>query len=51
MTATRSPAAAAFYKSSGAEMWTTTPAELGQYQRIEAAKWKKAIDAAGMLPE
>jgi tripartite-type tricarboxylate transporter receptor subunit TctC len=51
VTATRSPAAAAFYKSSGAEMWTTTPAELGQYQRIEAAKWKKAIDAAGMLPE
>jgi tripartite-type tricarboxylate transporter receptor subunit TctC len=51
VTATRSSAAAGFYKSSGAEIFTTTPAELGRYQIAEAAKWKKAIDAAGMLPE
>lgn len=51
VTAARSPAAAGFYKSSGAEIWTTTPAELGRYQVAESAKWKKAIDAAGMQPE
>ncbi len=51
VTAARSQAAAGFYKSSGAETWTTTPAELGRYQVAESAKWKKAIDAAGMLPE
>lgn len=51
VTAARSPGAAGFYRSSGAEVWTTTPQELGQYQLSEAAKWKKAIDAAGMLPE
>lgn len=51
VTAAKSPGAAGFYKSSGAEVWTTTPAELGQYQLNEAAKWKKAIDAAGMVPE
>ena len=51
VTAARSPRAAGFYKSSGAEVWTTTPAELGRYQLSEAAKWKQAIDAAGMLPE
>ena len=51
VTAARSPGAAGFYKSSGAEVWTTTPAELGQYQLSEAAKWKKAIDAAGMVAE
>lgn len=49
--AARSPAAAGFYKSSGAEVFTTTPQELGQYQQAEAAKWKAAIDAAGMQPE
>lgn len=51
VTAARSSAAAGFYKSSGAEIFTTTPAEMGRYQITEAAKWKKAIDAAGMLPE
>lgn len=51
VTAARSPGAAGFYKSSGAEVWTTTPAELGRYQLSEAAKWKHAIEAAGMLPE
>jgi len=51
VTAARSPAAAGFYKSSGAEIFTTTPDELGRYQRAEAEKWKKAIDAAGMQPE
>ena len=51
VTAARSSAAAGFYKSSGAEIFTTTPAEMGRYQITEAAKWKKAIDTAGMLPE
>ena len=51
VTAACSPGAAGFYKSSGAEVWTTTPAELGRYQLSEAAKWKHAIEAAGMLPE
>lgn len=51
VTAARSPAAAGFYKSSGAEVFTTTPQELAQYQQAEAAKWKAAIDAAGMQPE
>jgi tripartite-type tricarboxylate transporter receptor subunit TctC len=49
--AARSPAAAGFYKSSGAEVFTTSPQELGRYQQAEAAKWKAAIDAAGMQPE
>jgi tripartite-type tricarboxylate transporter receptor subunit TctC len=49
--AVHSPAAAAFYKSSGAEMFTTTPAELGRYQLSQAAKWKQSIEEAGMQPE
>ena len=51
ITAVKSPAAAGFYKSSGAEMFTTTPQELGRYQLTESAKWKKAIEEAGMQPE
>jgi len=34
----------------GAEAMTTTPAELGKLIQTEMAKWRKAIEAAGVKP-
>jgi tripartite-type tricarboxylate transporter receptor subunit TctC len=49
--ATQSPAARAFFESSGAEAFTTTPEGLASFQRSETLKWGKIIKAAGIEPE
>ena len=37
--------------SQGAEPRSTTPEELAQYMRVEFARWKKVISAAGIKPD
>ena len=49
--ATKGAAAKAFYESTGAEAWSTTPEELAKFQATEAQKWGKVIKAAGIEPE
>jgi len=49
--ATRSAGATAFYQSTGTEVYTTTPAELGKFQQAESQKWGRIIKAAGIAPE
>jgi tripartite-type tricarboxylate transporter receptor subunit TctC len=49
--ATRSAPARAFYESSGCEAWTSSPEELARFQRDEAQKWGRVIQAAGIEPE
>ncbi|MDD5332737.1 MAG: tripartite tricarboxylate transporter substrate binding protein [Rhodoferax sp.] len=49
--ATRSAGATAFYQSTGTEVYTTTPAELGKFQQAESQKWGRIIKAAGITPE
>jgi tripartite-type tricarboxylate transporter receptor subunit TctC len=49
--ATKGAAAKAFFETSGAEAWTTTPAELAAFQLAEAQKWGKVIKAAGIEAE
>ena len=49
--ATKGAAAQTFFKSTGIEPWTTTPAELAKFQAAESAKWAKVIKAAGIEPE
>jgi tripartite-type tricarboxylate transporter receptor subunit TctC len=49
--ATRSPSAIAFYSSSGTDVFTTTPEELGKFQAEESQKWGRIIKAAGIQPE
>jgi len=49
--ATKAPAAKAFFESTGAEAWTSTPEELAKFQGAEAQKWGKVIKAAGIEPE
>ncbi|WP_114970309.1 Bug family tripartite tricarboxylate transporter substrate binding protein [Rhodoferax ferrireducens] len=49
--ATKSPGAASFYQSTGTEIYTTTPAELGAFQQAESQKWGRIIKAAGITPE
>ncbi|HEV8311743.1 MAG TPA: tripartite tricarboxylate transporter substrate binding protein [Burkholderiaceae bacterium] len=49
--ATKAPAAKAFFDSTGAEAWTSTPEELAKFQGAEAQKWGKVIKAAGIEPE
>jgi len=49
--ATKGAAAKAFFETSGAEVWTTTPAELAAFQLAEAQKWGKVIKAAGIEAE
>jgi len=51
VTATKAPAAKAFFDSTGAEAWTSTPEELAKFQGAEAQKWGKVIKAAGIEPE
>ena len=51
VTAVRSPQAKGFFDTSGAEAWTTTPAELGSFQASETTKWGRVIKAAGIEPE
>lgn len=49
--ATKSAVAAAFYQSTGTEIYTTTPADLGKFQQAESQKWGRIIKAAGITPE
>lgn len=49
--AARSSAAADFYQSTGTEIFTSTPAELGKFQAAESLKWGRIIKAAGIVPE
>lgn len=49
--ATRSAGASAFYQSTGTEVYTSTPAELGKFQQAESQKWGRIIKAAGIAPE
>jgi len=50
-TAVRAAAAKAFFETSGAEAWTSTPEELARDQAAETLKWGKVIKAAGIEPE
>ena len=45
-TAVRAPAAKAFFETSGAEAWTSTPEELARHQAAETLKWGKVIKDA-----
>ena len=45
------PEVQARLKSFGMSPSTMTPAELGEYQKAEVAKWAKVIKAAGIKPE
>ena len=49
--AVHSAAAKSFFDMSGSEAWTTTPAELAQFQAAETKKWGQVIKAAGITPE
>jgi tripartite-type tricarboxylate transporter receptor subunit TctC len=48
---TKTPAAKAFFETSGGEPFVTTPEELARFQTAEAAKWGKVIKAAGIEAE
>ncbi|KWR89115.1 Bug family tripartite tricarboxylate transporter substrate binding protein [Cupriavidus sp. IDO] len=49
--AARSDTAASFYKSTGTEVFTSTPAELARFQSQESGKWGRIIKAANIQPE
>lgn len=49
--ATKSPSATAFYFSTGTDVFTNTPEELGKFQADESQKWGRIIKAAGIQPE
>lgn len=49
--ATKSAGAVSFYQSTGTEVYTTTPSELGKFQQTESQKWGLIIKAAGIQPE
>jgi len=49
--ATRSAAAKNFYESSGTEVVTSAPEELGKFQAAESQKWGGIIKAANIQPE
>jgi tripartite-type tricarboxylate transporter receptor subunit TctC len=49
--ATKSPGAVSFYQSTGTEIYTTTPVDLGKFQQAESQKWGRIIKAAGITPE
>ncbi|WP_373375906.1 Bug family tripartite tricarboxylate transporter substrate binding protein [Cupriavidus nantongensis] len=49
--AARSDSAAGFYKSTGTEVFTSTPAELAKFQSQESGKWGRIIKAANIQPE
>lgn len=49
--AVASPALKGFFDSTGADRYTTTPAELAAFQASETLKWGKVIKAAGIEPE
>jgi tripartite-type tricarboxylate transporter receptor subunit TctC len=49
--ATKAPSAHTFYKTSGTEVFVSTPDELGKFQAAESEKWGRIIKAAGIEPE
>jgi tripartite-type tricarboxylate transporter receptor subunit TctC len=49
--ASSSPAAKSFFHFTGVEPWTTTSAELAQFQAQDSQKWARVIKAAGISPE
>jgi tripartite-type tricarboxylate transporter receptor subunit TctC len=49
--ATKGVSAQSFFKTTGIEPWTTTPADLAKFQASDSAKWAKVIKAAGIEPE
>ncbi|RWA47473.1 ABC transporter substrate-binding protein [Cupriavidus sp. UYMSc13B] len=49
--AARGDTAAGFYKSTGTEVFTSTPAELAKFQLQESGKWGRIIKAANIQPE
>ena len=49
--ATQSAAATNFYQSTGTDIFTSTPTELGKFQAAESQKWGRIIKAAGIDPE
>lgn len=49
--AARSQTASNFYRSTGTEVFTSTPAELATFQQQESAKWGRIIRAANIQPE
>ena len=49
--AAHSSGAAGFYQSTGTEIFTSTPTELGKFQTSETQKWGRIIKAAGIEPE
>ena len=49
--ATKSEAAQTFYRTTGTDVFTTTPQELAQFQAAESQKWGRVIKAAGIEPE
>jgi len=51
VTATKSPAANAFFESTGSDAFTTTSEGLARFQHDESQKWGRVIKAAGIEPE
>lgn len=49
--AARSQTAAPFYRNTGTEVFTSTPAELAKFQGEESQKWGRIIKAANIQPE
>lgn len=49
--AAKSDTAATFYKSTGTDVFTSSPAELAKFQGQESEKWGRIIKAAGIQPE
>ena len=50
-TGTASPAAKAFFESTGSQPYTNTPQAQAQFQQEESQKWGRVIKAAGIEPE
>lgn len=49
--ATKGDAAQTFYRTTGTDVFTTTPQELARFQAAESQKWGRVIKAAGIEPE
>ena len=49
--AARSDTASTFYKSTGTDVFTSTPAELAKFQTQESEKWGRIIKSANIQPE
>nr|WP_315596249.1 tripartite tricarboxylate transporter substrate binding protein [uncultured Cupriavidus sp.] len=49
--AAKSDTASTFYKSTGTDVFTSTPSELAKFQAQESDKWGRIIKSAGIQPE